>query len=68
MGSNDSAANPMRSSARPYQKSGRRVRSARRPPTRLPAARPPMKVARMIETPYMSLPKKSPRLRIHSTW
>ncbi len=41
----------------PYSRSGERTRSATRPPTALPMARPPKKPARIAETAWVVLPK-----------
>ena len=49
-------------------RNGRRARSARRPPTKLPMARPPMKAASTVLMAKTVTPKASPSRRTQATW
>ena len=55
------------SSSRPYIRSGRRARSAIRPPITLPIAIPPKNPVRIAETAWVVLPKTRTSWRAHTT-
>ena len=55
------------SSSRPYIRSGRRTRSASRPPIALPIAIPPKKPVRIADTAWVVLPNTSTSWRAQTT-
>ena len=55
------------SSRIPYSRSGRATRSAIRPPTTPPIARPPKNPVRIVETAWLVLPNTSTSWRAQTT-